>query len=602
MTLAETPFTHALGLALFHFLWQGALIALALAVGLYIFQPSSARLRYGLACAAMLSMLVSFGLTLGLAWPHRAGTVSVRIQHAPRLSPLLPPSLPSGIESAPPATSRLQWIVSIWMLGVGLFALRSLMSWGAAQRLRRIGVCAAPDCWQQRVRLLADRIQLSRPVVLLESCLTEVPAVVGFLRPAILAPVGLLAGFAPEQFECILIHELAHIRRYDYLVNLLQSLAEDLLFYHPAVWWVSGLIRAERENCCDDVVVAAKGDARGLAAALAALEHYRGNTREAALAANGGHLMNRIRRLLEGRETRRATAAPVFFAGLLLASAALSMSTIQSQPAEPPKARPAPLPYIAKSHVVIPAAKVAAERHPQVLLAQAPSNQTPTPAARPQDSAYKKWLEDDVVWIITNEERKAFRQVQTDQARQELLKQLETPYTKWLEEDVAWIITNEERKAFQQLQTDDERQRFIEQFWLRRDPTPGTPQNEYKEEHYRRMAYADQRFPEKAIPGWKSDRGRIYIMFGPPDEIDSHSTGGTYQRPPEQGGGTISTFPFEKWTYRFIEGIGNNISLEFVDTAGTGEYHMTMDPAEKDRLLNVPGAALPAPQWFRRQQ
>lgn len=183
-----------------------------------------------------------------------------------------------------------------------------------------------------------------------------------------------------------------------------------------------------------------------------------------------------------------------------------------------------------------------------------------------------------------------------------MLKQLETPYTKWLEEDVAWIITNEERKAFQQLQTDDERQRFIEQFWLRRDPTPGTPQNEYKEEHYRRMAYADQRFPEKAIPGWKSDRGRIYIMFGPPDEIDSHSTGGTYQRPPEQGGGTISTFPFEKWTYRFIEGIGNNISLEFVDTAGTGEYHMTMDPAEKDRLLNVPGAALPAPQWFRRQQ
>jgi GWxTD domain-containing protein len=595
MTLADTPFTHALGLALFHFLWQGAAIALALAAGLYVFRPSSARLRYGLACAAMLAMLAAFGLTLALAWPHSAATVSIRVPRAPVRS-LLPPAFPLGMEPVtPPAGSRWPWIVFTWMFGVGLFALRSLASWGAAQRLRRIGVCTASEIWQDRIRQLADRIQLSRPVVLLESCLTEVPAVVGLLRPVVLAPVGLLTGFPPEQLEYILIHELAHIRRYDYLVNLLQSLAEDLLFYHPAVWWVSGLVRAERENCCDDVVVAARGDARGLAAALAALEHYRWNAREAALAANGGHLMNRIRRLLEGREGPRATAAPVCFAGLLVASLALSM-TAASTPAVRELPAPAPVPAMAIPQVAIPTAKAPAEKRPPVLLTQAQSSPAPLPAAQAPDTPIQGAItipkiyngrEKTFLVFRRLDEYRAFQQTQTDQERK-LLQQLETPYKKWLNEDVVWIISNEERKAFQQLQTDDERQQFIKQFWLRRDPSPGTPLNEYLEEHYRRMAYADDHFSSKGVPGWKTDRGRIYIMFGPPDEFDSHSTGGTYQRPAEEGGGTISTFPFEKWTYRFLEGIGNNVSLEFVDTTMTGEYHMTTDPNEKDTLRFIP--------------
>ena len=145
-----------------------------------------------------------------------------------------------------------------------------------------------------------------------------------------------------------------------------------------------------------------------------------------------------------------------------------------------------------------------------------------------------------------------------------LRKELETPYRKWLNEDVAYIITDEERKAFKRLSTDDEREKFIEQFWLRRDPTPDTEENEYKEEHYRRIAYANERFAS-GIPGWKTDRGRIYIVYGPPDEIDDHSSGGTYDRPIEEGGGTTSTFPFVDWTYRYIEGVGSNIKIEFVD-------------------------------------
>ena len=174
---------------------------------------------------------------------------------------------------------------------------------------------------------------------------------------------------------------------------------------------------------------------------------------------------------------------------------------------------------------------------------------------------------------------------------EKLRKELETPYRKWLNEDVTYIITDEERTAWKRLSTDEEREQFIEQFWLRRDPTPDTLENEFKEEHYRRIAYANEHYAS-GIPGWKADRGRIYITYGPPDEIESHPSGGSYERPMEEGGGQTSTYPFEKWRYRYIEGIGNDINIEFVDPTMTGEYRMTMDPSEKDALLYVPNAGL----------
>jgi GWxTD domain-containing protein len=180
-----------------------------------------------------------------------------------------------------------------------------------------------------------------------------------------------------------------------------------------------------------------------------------------------------------------------------------------------------------------------------------------------------------------------------EKKRQEakLKKELETPWKKWLNEEVVYIITDEEKKAFKQFATDEEREQFVENFWLRRDPTPDTEENEYREEHYRRIAYANERFAS-GIPGWKTDRGRIYIQYGPADEVESHPSGGTYERPYEEGGGTTSTYPFEKWRYRYIEGIGNDINIEFVDTTMSGEYHMSMDPSEKDALLYVPNAGL----------
>jgi GWxTD domain-containing protein len=169
--------------------------------------------------------------------------------------------------------------------------------------------------------------------------------------------------------------------------------------------------------------------------------------------------------------------------------------------------------------------------------------------------------------------------------------ELSKPYKKWLEEDVVWIITDEERAAFKQLSNDEERDNFIEAFWQRRDPTPDTEENEYKEEHYQRIAYSNEHFAA-GVPGWKTDRGRIYIIYGKPDEIDAHPSGGTYERPIDEGGGETSTFPFEDWRYRYIEGIGQEIIIEFVDTCMCGEYHMTMDRSEKDALLYTPNAGL----------
>ncbi len=175
--------------------------------------------------------------------------------------------------------------------------------------------------------------------------------------------------------------------------------------------------------------------------------------------------------------------------------------------------------------------------------------------------------------------------------QKELEKELAGPWKKWLNEDVVYIITDAEKRAFKQLKTDEERQSFVEQFWLRRDPSPDTEENEYKEEHYRRIAYANDHYAS-GIPGWKTDRGRIYITYGPADEIESHPSGGSYERPMEEGGGETSTYPFEDWRYRYIDGVGTNVIIEFVDTTMSGEYKIALDPEEKDALLYVPGAGL----------
>src|SRR3989449_11283477 len=169
--------------------------------------------------------------------------------------------------------------------------------------------------------------------------------------------------------------------------------------------------------------------------------------------------------------------------------------------------------------------------------------------------------------------------------------ELKKAYKDWLEKDVLYIITDEEKKAFKKLQTDDERERFIEEFWRRRDPDPDTDENEFKEEYYERIAYANEHFAS-GIPGWKTDRGRIWIMYGKPDERETHPTGGSYDRPSYEGGGNTSTYPFETWFYRYLPGVGSGVEIEFVDPTGSGEYRIARNPNEKDALLMIPGAGL----------
>lgn len=485
--LVETPLAKALGWTLFHSLWEGALAALVLLAALLVMR--SPRARYASACAAMLGVLAAFAITFWVLAAQQKGSAAAVAHTIPRAavddSQALPDMrAPFRMADLPP------WLAPFWMLGVLLFHLRSAAGWVVAGRLRRRGVCSAPDPWLQRLDQLRARLRLSKPVALLETCLADVPVVVGHVRPVILVPVGLLAGMPASQVEAILMHELAHIRRSDYLANLLQTVVESLLFYHPAIWWMSGVIRAEREKCCDDLAVAASGDAHHYAAALAALEQTRWAANKAVLAATGGSLMKRIHRLLY--QPKASALAPVFAAGILMIAAVGAMAAWQAQsPAAPAE----------------PLAKVVPDG---------------------QDG-----------------------------------------YTTWLNEDVVYIIDRRERAAFLNLKTDPERDHFIQQFWDRRNPTPGSSHNAFRNEHYRRIGYAVMHFGWQAVPGWKTDRGRIYITYGPPDEIDSHPDG--------QPGGATSA-PTEQWLYRSIEGIGSNVIVDFVDTAKTGDFRMTMDP------------------------
>jgi GWxTD domain-containing protein len=169
--------------------------------------------------------------------------------------------------------------------------------------------------------------------------------------------------------------------------------------------------------------------------------------------------------------------------------------------------------------------------------------------------------------------------------------ELKKAYKDWIEKDVAYIITDEEKKAFKKLSTDEEREQFIEAFWRRRDPDPDTDENEYREQYYERIAYANEHYTS-GIPGWKTDRGRIYITWGKPDEVESHPSGGLYDRPSYEGGGSTTTYPFEIWFYRYLPGVGSGVEIEFVDPTGSGEFRIARSPDEKDAMLNVPGAGL----------
>ena len=365
------PQALTLAWSLLHFLWQGALVAALFAAVNSLMARSSARARYTAACAALVLMLAMPLMTARVLanrpWPGPVSAPSsARFEPGRSDAGLRQAEMPSPLAGSSDALARFApWIVLGWIAGVGLLAVRAAGGWVVADQLARRDTRPAPAAWETRARELARRLAIRKPVALLESLRIEVPSAIGILRPVVLLPAGLATGMTPDQLDALLAHELAHVRRRDFLVNLLQVAAETLLFYHPAVWWVSHRIRIERENACDDLAVEVTGDASRYARALVELEERRpavalAATPKLAVALYGdGRLRQRIARLLpsdtaskEARTTARPLAAIVALGGALAASAGsgvvapvhVATASVQAAQAPAPTPRAAPTP------------------------------------------------------------------------------------------------------------------------------------------------------------------------------------------------------------------------------------------------------------------
>lgn len=346
LTDLPTPVAvQTLGWTLLHFLWQGAAVALMVATLLWLTKASSSTLRYALACVGLALMMVLPGLTYAVLRPQVEAATALSydlvVPNAQSSQAETVTADQGAAESARPAATRPGWLrpylpvlVTIWLMGVLFLTVRLLGGFWLLRQLKTRFNGPVPEILALRCRDLAQRLGIARAVRLRESLSVNVPLVIGWLRPMILLPTSAISGLSVGQLELILAHELAHIRRHDYLVNLLQNLTETLLFYHPAVWWVSATIREERENCCDDLAVrVCNGDKLNYAKALAKLDNTR--LQHLAPAATGGCLLKRIRRLAD-KAVPQTPSPTQWTAGLVLILVPLlSVSCVQAGRSQP---------------------------------------------------------------------------------------------------------------------------------------------------------------------------------------------------------------------------------------------------------------------------
>jgi GWxTD domain-containing protein len=423
-----------------------------------------------------------------------------------------------------------------------------------------------------------------------ESESISVPMTVGQIAPTILLPMG-WHEWDSAKLQAVLAHEEAHVRRADWAIGMMAHINCCIFWFHPLAWGLKRELAILAEYACDDSALAQMGDRRQYARALLeiayAMKSAHGRLlRDAVPMAKETNVKKRMEQILD--DTR--SIPPAFgrrgWVTLLVCGLPVGYfaSAVQLAPAQTRRVASVMKPPADKKPVQIMPVQIAQARRdaPQPIPTQAAPAPVPEPAPAPAANPYRKWLDEEVTWIISDNERRAFNRLQTDEERRQFLAQLtrppvpvparrtvDAPYQKWLDADVTYIITDDERRAFNRLQTDDEREAFIEQFWLRRDPTPATGKNEFKEEYYRRIGFANDNY-STGLPGWLTDRGMIYIKYGPPDAIDSH-------------GATATTYPFENWYYRDVTGIGTPADFEFVDPTMTGRFHLTKDPTEKQR-------------------
>jgi beta-lactamase regulating signal transducer with metallopeptidase domain len=336
---------NALGWTLIHSLWQCAAIGILFAAANLALRRASANLRYILSYSALLAM-PAVAITTFFALFNQHDLSAALPASIPVLSQIATEHLSSA--SIAPSSNRMPYltlVVWFWLAGVVMMSIWSATGWFIAQRLKHRSKHALPEIWQSRLAVLAEQFGIRRGISLCESTLAKVPAVIGWIRPVILIPAGALISLSAQELEAVLAHELAHIRRFDYVANLLQSVIEALMFYHPAMWWVAKRIRAERENCCDDLAIAACGDRVTYARALTALEELRSGYPQFAMAATGGPLLSRVRRML-GKDDPQRRSLPVWMALATVLIAGLVVTTgirlhAQNNPPVPP-APPAP--------------------------------------------------------------------------------------------------------------------------------------------------------------------------------------------------------------------------------------------------------------------
>jgi TonB family protein len=530
----------ALGWTLVHFCWQGVAVAVVLGIVLSAVGMQRSQMRYGASCFALALMVVLPVAT----FVHLAGVElaqSGAVAHGVLRFDVtaMPNDGGGGAHVALRTLVRkalnraVPWLPAVWLAGVVLFLARLAFGLSVARRLRANTTEFVETELRAAFRKLTQDLKIRRTVALLHSAMVQVPTVVGWLRPVVLLPVCCFAGLSAQQIEALLAHELAHVRRNDYLVSVAQSVVEALLFYHPAVWWVSQQVRRERECCCDAIAADVCGDRLQYAKALSQLEERRAGVQQIVMAANGGVLTMRIKRLLGYAESPAVsplavvalTAALIASVGVYLAGTARAevrgavakgglIALIETPVSSSAELQPLP---------AVPAPKLMAS-----LAGDSAAGQAVTP-------------------------------VMVDIAPP-------TAYGTWLNRDVLWIISPEERAAFLKLSDDAERDQFIESFWQRKERMEGRAGS--KDEHYARIAYANEHFGGMQS-GWMSDRGHVYIVLGKPESIDAHPAG-------ESSADGVSRFPFEVWNYRHVEGMGDNIGLRFVDACQCGDYKLQL--------------------------
>jgi beta-lactamase regulating signal transducer with metallopeptidase domain len=352
MDLLTGPLAQAVGWALLHLLWQATIVAGILAAVLALLPRESATIRYAAASSALALVFAMFVATTIRSYDPAAApvkttagasqSVSVPLRQIPAV--IVATAAASwrdkAMDAVTTARQSLPTVVAFWLTGVLFLSSRLLFSWIRARRLINHGAVEAGRDLQFTAWRLAGALGLRRAVRLLESAAVEVPSVIGTLRPVILLPASALTGLTPEQLEMVLAHELAHIRRHDFLMNLLQAFVETLMFYHPAVWWMSRRVRIERENCCDDLAVAVCGNPLQYAKALTRLEELRANALSVVVAANGGSLIDRIRRIASERGESTSVSSRWAAAVATLAILGLALA-IPSVPALAQREEPA---------------------------------------------------------------------------------------------------------------------------------------------------------------------------------------------------------------------------------------------------------------------